>query len=435
MFLKHHHAVVEKKYDMYRPLALYIGLRYIRAKKTQHFISFISLTSMLGIALGVAVLITVLSVMNGFDDEIHQHFFGLTPEVTVTNFSGKMLNWQKWSNDIKQYPEVKADIKGVAPYIGGQGLLTYNGQTLPAAILGVDPAQETMISQISSKIVVGHFDQLAKHRFGIVLGRSQAMSLGVWLGDKVTVMIPQVNVTLAGAIPRFKRFDVVGIFSAGPGFGFDRELSFIALSDAQKLFQMGNSVTGLRLKITDAYQAPILAMKIAQHLPPSMQVSDWTDAFGAYFKAVKMEKTMMFLILTLIIGVAAFNLVSSLVMLVNDKQSEIAILRTLGTLPSTIMQIFIVQGAFIGLFGVMLGLLGGILLSYNATAIVNGLQNMLHVHWLSSNVYFVDFLPSRLEWSDVNKVCGMALILSFIATLYPAWQASRIQPAEALRYE
>lgn len=420
---------------MYRPLALYIGLRYIRAKRTQHFISFISLTSMLGIALGVAVLITVLSVMNGFDDEIHQHFFGLTPEITITNFTGKMLNWEKWSKEIKKTSDVKADIKGVAPYIGGEGLLTYNNQTLPAAILGIDPDQETTISELSSKMIAGRFESLKKHRFGIILGRSQAMSLGVWLGDKVTVMIPQVNMTLAGAIPRFKRFDVVGIFSVGPGFGFDRELSFIELKDAQKLFQMGNSVTGLRLKIVEPYSAPVIGMKIAQHLPPTFQVNDWTDSFGAYFKAVKMEKTMMFLILTLIIGVAAFNLVSSLVMLVNDKQSEIAILRTIGALPSTVMQIFMVQGSLIGLLGVGLGLFGGLLLSYNATAIVNWLQNVLHVQWLSSNVYFVDFLPSRLEWADVTKVCGIAFLLSFIATLYPAWQASRIQPAEALRYE
>lgn len=420
---------------MYRPLALYIGLRYIRAKRSQHFISFISLTSMLGIALGVAVLITVLSVMNGFDDEIHQHFFGLTPEITVSSFTEKMLNWEKWSKKIKQYADVKSDVKGVAPYIGGEGLLTYNGQTLPAAILGIEPNQEKTISQLSSKIIAGRFELLNKHRFGIILGRSQAMSLGVWLGDKVTVMIPQVNMTLAGAIPRFKRFDVIGIFSAGPGFGFDRELSFINLKDAQKLFQMGNAVTGLRLKIAEPYSAPLVGMKLAQQLPPTFQVSDWTDSFGAYFKAVKMEKTMMFLILTLIIGVAAFNLVSSLVMLVNDKQSEIAILRTIGALPSTIMQIFMVQGSLIGLLGVGLGLAGGLLLSYNATAIVNWLQNVLQVQWLSSNVYFVDFLPSRLEWTDVGKVCGMAFILSFVATLYPAWQASRIQPAEALRYE
>lgn len=416
---------------MYRPLAFYIGLRYIRAKKTHHFISFISFTSMIGIALGVAVLITVLSVMNGFDDEIKGHFFGMTPEITISDYSKKMAHWEKWANKIDQYPGVK----GVAPYIGDQGLLTYSGQALPAAIIGVDPEREKNINHIATKMIAGHFEHLNTHRFGIILGRSQAMSLGAWLGDKVTLMIPQVNISLAGAIPRFKRFEVVGIFSAGPGFGFDHDLSFINLGDAQKLFQMGDSVTGLRLKIKNVYAAPVMAMSIAQDLPSSFLVNNWTDTYGAYFKAIKMEKTMMFLILMLIIGVAAFNLVSSLVMLVNDKQSEIAILRTLGALPSTIMTIFMVQGICIGLMGVGLGLIGGILLALNATEIVSWLQNTLQVSWLSSNVYFVDFLPSRLSWHDVSQVCGMALGLSFIATLYPAWQASRVQPAEALRYE
>lgn len=416
---------------MYRPIAFYIGLRYIRAKKTHHFISFISLTSMIGIALGVAVLITVLSVMNGFDDEIHQHFFGMTPEITISDFSKKMSHWEKWENKLAHFPGVK----GVAPYIGDQGLLTFSGQALPVAIIGIDPNKEKTISQISSKMIAGHFEQLETHPFGIILGKSQAMSLGAWLGDKVTVMIPQVNVSLAGAIPRFKRFEVIGIFSTGPGFGFDRDLSFINLQDAQKLFQMGNDITGLRLKINNVYDAPILGMKIGQTLPPHFEISDWTDTFGAYFKAIKMEKTMMFLILTLIIGVAAFNLVSSLVMLVNEKQSEIAILRTLGALPSTIMRIFMVQGSCIGLMGVMLGLIGGVLLSLNATAIVDALQNIFHAQWLSSSVYFVNYLPSRLSWKDVVEVCSMALILSFIATLYPAWQAARVQPAEALRYE
>lgn len=414
---------------MYRPLSVYIGIRYIRA--TQHFISFISFTSMLGIALGVAVLITVLSVMNGFDDEIHQHFFGLTPEVTISDSTQRMTHYLQWKNKIKKTPGVK----GIAPYIGGQGLLSYDTESLPVAILGVDPEQETSISQIASKMVAGQFDNLNKHSFGIILGRSQAMNLGAWLGDKVTVMIPQVNITLAGAIPRFKRFKVVGIFSAGAGFGFDNELSFIRLKDAQKLFQMGKTVTGLRLKINDVYEAPNIAMRVAQELPVNFLVNNWTDSFGAYFKAIKMEKTMMFLILVLIIGVAAFNLVSSLVMLVNDKKAEIAILRTLGALPSTIMRIFMVQGIFIGLMGVFLGLLGGILLSLNATEIVNWLQNIFNVQFLSSNVYFVNFLPSRLALNDVIHVCCIALALSFVATLYPSWQASRVQPAEALRYE
>lgn len=413
------------------PLSLYIGLRYLRAKRSHHFISFIALSSMIGIALGVAVLITVLSVMNGFDDEIHKHFFGITPEVTVTDYSGKMNDWKKWRNVIKQEP----DVIGVAPFIGDQGLITYEHQTLPTAIIGIDPTLEKTISQINTKMVAGHFDTLNEKPFGIILGKAQALNLGVWVGDKVTVLIPQVNVSLAGVMPRFKRFEIVGIFSVGQGFGFDRELSFIHLRDAQKLFQMGDSVTGLRLKITQVYDAPLVGLKIGQLLPGNLQVSDWTDSFGAYFKAVKMEKTMMFLILILIIGVAAFNLVSSLVMIVNDKQSEIAILLTLGARSGMILRIFMIQGLLIGLIGVLLGLCGGLLLSYNATEIVDGLQKLFHAQWISSNVYFVNYLPSRVSWIDVSKVCGTALFMSFLATLYPAWQASRVQPAEALRYE
>lgn len=416
---------------MHLPLSVYIGLRYIRAKRSQHFISFISLTSMIGIALGVAVLITVLSVMNGFDDEIQKHFFEMTPEITITDFSGKMSHWQKWMQKLKQFPGVK----GIAPYVGGQGLLAYGNQTLPAGIIGVDTDAEASINEIATKMVAGHFDTLKDHRFGIVLGKSQAMSLGVWLGDKVTLMIPQMNISLAGVMPRFKRFDVVGIFSAGAGFGFDRQLSFIDLHDAQKLFQMSDDITGLRLKIHQIYAAPIMGMQMAQILPHSFDIGDWTDTYGAFFKAIKMEKTMMFLMLMLIVAVAAFNLVSSLVMIVNDKQSEIAILRTLGAMPGMIMRIFMVQGIVIGMIGVFLGVLGGILLSWNATAIVNALQNMLHVEWLSSGVFFVNYLPSRLSWIDVTKVCSLAVFMSFVATLYPAWQASRVQPAEALRYE
>lgn len=413
------------------PLSVYIGLRYIGAKKTQHFISFISLTSMIGIALGVAVLITVLSVMNGFNDEIHRQFFSMSPEITVNDFSGKMSHWRKWADQAKQYPEVE----GVAPYISGQGLLAYGGQTLPVGILGVSPEQEVTISQIGSKMVAGHFNNLKTHRFGIVLGKNQAMSLGVWLGDKVTLMTSQVNISLAGVLPRFKRFDVVGIFSAGEGFGFDNNLSFIDLQDAQKLFQMGTYVKGLRLKIQDIYAAPMIGMRIAQRLPSHFEVTNWTESYGTFFKSMKMQKTMMFLILMLIIGVAAFNLVSSLIMMVNDKQSEIAILRTLGALPSTIISIFMVQGVVIGLIGIALGVIGGILLSWNATQIVNWLQDILHVQWLSAKVFFVDYMPSRLSWVDVSEVSGIASLMSLLATLYPAWQASRIQPAEALRYE
>lgn len=416
---------------MFKPLSICIGFRYTRAKKRNHFVSFISLSSMLGIALGVAVLITVLSVMNGFDHEIHTRFFGMAPEITVNDYSGKVEDWQKLGRIIDKMPGVI----GSAPFVGGQGLLSNFDEVSPSVVTGISPQFEGNISNLTQKMQEGSLDSLQQGRFNIVLGKALAARLGVMLGDKVTLMIPQTSVTLAGVMPRFKRFTLSGIFSAGPGFNFDSRLAFINLEDAQKLFQLDDAVTGLRVKIKDVYSAPYLSQQLRAKLPRSTQVSNWTDQFGAFFKAVKMEKTMMFLILILIIAVAAFNLVSSLVMVVNDKQSEIAILRTLGAMPRTILAIFMVQGLFVGVFGTLLGLIGGIALALNATEIVSYLQQIFHMEILSSNVYFVDYLPSRLQWADVVEVCAVALLMSFLATIYPAWRASKTQPAEALRYE
>jgi lipoprotein-releasing system permease protein len=414
---------------MFKPLPLFIGLRYTRAKKKNHFVSFISLSSMLGIGMGVMVLVTVLSVMNGFDDEIHKRFFGMAPEITVSGQDGKLSNWRALETRLKDTPGVKA----IAPYVGGQGLLTHEGQVLPIVLTGILPEQEQSVTHLEDKLVVGNMADL--QHFGIILGRSLAVNLGVIVGDKVTIMIPQATVTPAGMIPRFKRFTVAGIFSAGTGFNFDTKLAFIHLEDAQKLLQLGDDVSGLKLKINDVYQAPVMTDQLAIKLGEDYQVGNWTQQFGAFFQAVKMEKTMMFLILLLIIAVAAFNLVSSLVMVVNDKQAEIAILRTIGATPATILWVFIVQGMMVGFVGTLLGLLGGIVLASNATTIVNHLQSLLDVHFLSSSIYFVDYLPSKIMWSDLWLVCLMALLMSFIATIYPAWRASKTVIAEALHYE
>lgn len=414
---------------MFKPLALYIGLRYTRAKKRNHFVSFISLSSMLGIGLGVMVLITVLSVMNGFDEEIHKRFFGMAPEITVSGKEGKIVDWQPLQNELKRTPGVIA----VAPYIGGQGLLTHEGQVLPIVLTGVDPIQEQSITHIQDKLLMGDIADL--QHFGILLGRNLADSLGVMVGDKVTIMIPQATVTPTGMIPRFKRFTVAGVFSAGTGFNFDAKLAFINLTDAQKLMQLGDAVTGLKMKISNIYDAPKISDQLADKLGEQYEVGNWTQQFGPFFHAVKMEKTMMFLILLLIIAVAAFNLVSSLVMVVNDKQSEIAILRTIGATPSTILWIFIVQGMMVGVVGTLLGLIAGIILASNATSIVNFLQSVFHTQLLSSNVYFVDYLPSKIMMSDLWQICAAALFMSFIATIYPAWRASKTVIAEALHYE
>ncbi|MFI4918344.1 MAG: lipoprotein-releasing ABC transporter permease subunit [Legionellales bacterium] len=414
---------------MYKPLALFIGLRYTRSRKKNHFVSFISLSSMLGIGLGVMVLVTVLSVMNGFDEEIHHRFFGMAPEITVTGANDTLSDWPKLVKELQSIHEIKA----MAPYVGGQGLLTHDGQVLPVVVTGILPGQEEAVTHLNQKLLYGNMQNL--QHFGIVLGKGLADSLGVMMGDMVTVMVPQATATPAGMIPRFKRFTVVGVFSAGTGFNFDTKLAFINIADAQKLFLLGNSVTGVKMKIDNVYQAPELSERLSRLLGEEYQVGNWTQQFGAFFQAVKMEKTMMFLILLLIIAVAAFNLVSSLVMVVNDKQAEIAILRTIGAPPSFILWIFIVQGMMVGIVGTLMGLVAGIVLATNATAIVNALESLFHVKVLSSSIYFVDYLPSKILASDLKQVCAAALLMSFAATIYPAWRASKTVIAEALHYE
>lgn len=414
---------------MFKPLPFFIGLRYTRSRKKNHFVSFISLSSMLGIGLGVMVLVTVLSVMNGFDQEIHHRFFGMAPEITITGHNEKLQNWQDVMQKVKTLPEIKA----VAPYVGGQGLMTHDGQVLPIILTGVQPGIEESVTHLGDKLLAGSMNDL--QHFGIILGKGLADNLGLMMGDMVTIMIPQATVTPAGMIPRFKRFKVVGVFSAGTGFSFDTKMAFINIGDAQKLMQLGNDVTGIKMKINDVYQAPELTYRLSKLLGEEYQVGNWTETFGPFFQAVKMEKTMMFLILLLIIAVAAFNLVSSLVMVVNDKQAEIAILRTIGATPSTILWIFIVQGMMVGIVGTLFGLGAGLVLAKNATAIVNGLQSLFHVKVLSSSIYFVDYLPSQIMLSDLVLVCVAALLMSFAATIYPAWRASKTVIAEALHYE
>lgn len=414
---------------MFNPLSLSIALRYISSKKRSGFVSFISFTSMFGIALGVMVLITVLSVMNGFDEEIHQRFFSMAPEITINDYSGAMRNWQEVAKKIENIKGIKA----IAPFVGGQGLAAFQGRNIPIIITGILPEKEDGLTKLSEKITHGNLQHLSG--FNIVLGESLASQLGVFLDESITVMIPQLNTSLAGSTPRFKRFNVNGIFSAGTGFNFDSRLGFIHLSDAQKLFKLGDSVSGLRIKIDNVYNAPELSRKISDVLDNQYAVGNWTEQYGAFFKAVKMEKTMMFLILILIIAVAAFNLVSSLVMMVNDKQADIAIIRTIGGQKKLVLLTFMWQGLMVGLIGTFIGIFFGVLLALNAPGIVDFLQSYFHTQWLSANVNFVDKLPSKLEWQDIFHVSLVSLFLSFMATLYPSLKAANVNPAEALRYE
>lgn len=416
---------------MFQPISIFIGLRYTRAKRRNHFISFISLMSMLGIALSLMVLITVLSVFNGFDEQIRQRIFMMAPHVTVTGADGQLQDWTVLKNRLLEEPGVRA----ISPFVTGQGMLDKNGEVAPIMISGVLPAYEDQVSNLSSKMISGHLDALKSDAFGIVLGRDLAGNLGLVVGDQVNLFIPQVSVTPIGIIPRAKRFTVVGIFDVGNGWGFNSSFALINLQDAQHLFETKQSVSGVQLKVNDLFAAPEIAAKVQKKMGYEYQVSDWTLQYGAFYHAVQMEKTMMFLILVLLVLIAAFNLVSGLVMAVTDKQSDIAILRTIGSTPLTIMKIFMVQGSVIGIVGTLLGLIVGLILAANVTQLVNFLQNTFHVELFTSNVYFVNYLPSKIEFSDVIKVCSIALILSILATLYPAWKASRIKPAEALRYE
>jgi lipoprotein-releasing system permease protein len=415
---------------MFKPISLAIGLRYTRAKRRNHFISFISMTSMLGIGLGVLVLITVLSVMNGFDKEISKSIFRMVPEITVMRFPHGITKWQDLRQKLLANQSV---VRQAAPFIGGEALITGEMGNKPAIVYGITPSIESTLTELGKSMVNGALSDLKPKRYGIVLGKPLADSLGVGVHDKILLFTPDASITPMGAFPRLKQFTVVGVFRTGGGF--DRNFAYINLKDAQVLYRMGKAVTGLRLRISDPYQAPMMVRQLIKSLPSSYQISDWTEQYGSFFQAVSMEKTMMFLILLLIIAVAAFNLVSTLVMAVNEKESDIAILRTLGATPRVVMMIFIVQGTLIGFIGTFLGVVGGIALSLHVTELAHWIQQMVNQQLISSDVYFINYLPSELQWRDVYQVTIIALSLSFLATLYPAWRAFRVQPAEALRYE
>jgi lipoprotein-releasing system permease protein len=415
---------------MFHPLSLYIGLRYTRAKRRNHFISFISLASMLGIALGITVLITVLSVMNGFDYEIHNRIFSMARQVTVRNFIAGS-NWREVKKEVEKNQEVIAS----APIVDGQGILTKDGRMQGVVISGILPEQELLVSQMQDTIEQGSMFALKPGEFGIVLGRAIAAYLGASIGDRVILVTPTATMTPMGVEPRFRRFTVVGVFHVGEGFGYDAQMVFINFYDAQKLFALGNSITGLNLKIKNIDRAQLVSAELEAKLNGEYYISNWTHEFGPTFKAIQMEKTTMFIVLLFIIAVAAFNLVSSLVMSVNDKQADIAILLTLGASPRMIMSIFIVQGGIIGVLGTVLGVSGGVLLALNAPKLVQLLEQICRTHFISASVYWIDYLPSRLVWTDVWHVGLATLIMSLLATIYPAWRAAKTQPAEALRYE
>lgn len=417
---------------MFRSLAFYIGLRYTRAKKRNGFVSFISLASMLGIALGVTVLITALSVMNGFNEQIKARFFALIPQIQVLTGSSVADSWLAMSKHIEQIPQVV----GVAPFASGKGIIMKGGQVYGVDVKGILPDQEAKVSHLTQKMIAGSLNSIAKAgTYNIIIGQTLADDLGVSIGDKITLFTPQTSISLAGVFPRYRRFTVSGIFHASDAFAFDTSYAFINMTDAEHVFPPGHGTSGLDINLKDMYQVGAVSEQIREWLPPGYIVTNWTRTNGAFFQAIYMEKTILFVILLLIIAVAAFNLVATLVMVVNDKRADIAILRTLGARPGMILRTFLVQGLVVGVIGTILGLIGGLLLASYATAIVNWYQTTFHVKILQESVFFVNFLPSKIQVSDVITVSIVAIVLSLIAALYPAWLAFRTQPAEALRYE
>ncbi len=415
---------------MFKPLSLYVGLRYTRAKRRNHFISFITIISMLGIALGVTALITVISVMNGFEKELRERILGMTAHATIQGQGSNLNNWR----DVAAAAAENNQVKGFAPFISAEGMLSYDSQVNGALIRGVLPEEEPNVSEVGDKMVTGSLENLLPGEFGIVLGKDLARVLGVFHGDKVTLIIPQVNVTPAGVMPRLKRFTVVGIFEVGM-YEYDSTMALMHIEDAARLFRMKGQVTGVRLKLADMFKSGEVTRELINTLPGDYYISDWTREHANFFRAVKMEKTVMFFILMLIVAVAAFNLISTLVMGVVEKEADIAILRTLGATPMTILRIFIVQGVIIGVIGTIMGTAGGVLLSLNIESIVPALERLLGIQFLSADVYYISELPSDLKWDEVFTISSISLLLSLGATLYPAWRGSRIQPAEALRYE
>lgn len=386
---------------------------------------------MIGLALGVVVMIVVLSVMNGFDHEMRTRVLGMVPHATIE--AGEPIgNWQGLADKVRQNPQVLA----VAPFTQMQGLLTNNGNVQKVLLNGIDPAQERKVSIIDNFMKQGKLDDLAAGDFGIVIGDKAATKLGVGIGDKVTFVAPEVTVTPAGMFPRMKRFTVTGIFHVGAG-ELDGYLGLTNIDDLGRLHRWkANEVQGLRLKFEDLFEAPRTSYQIAQTLGEHNYYSrDWTRTHGNLYQAIRMEKAMIGLLLLLIVAVAAFNIISTLVMVVNDKKGDIAILRTLGSTPGQIMAIFMVQGTVIGVVGTFIGAVVGIIAALNVSAAISLLEGLIGHKFLNADVYFIDYLPSQLMAEDVLMVCGAALVLSFLATLYPAWRAARTQPAEALRYE
>ena len=415
---------------MYQPLPLFVGLRYLRAKRRNHFISFISLISMAGIALGVMTLITVISVMNGFERELRERILGMISHATIQAPDGRFVGWESVLEQARQHPEVI----GAAPFVEQETMLRAGSRTSGALVRGVDPASEPEVSDIHELMVRGALDDLAPGQWQVLLGVGLANRLGVGPGDSITIFAPEIRTTPAGVVPQVRRFVVGGLFEAGV-HEYDTALAVIHYQDAQRLFRLEGNIGGIRLKLTDMMRAQRVARELSAELPGFFRVRDWTQQHANFFRAVQTEKTVMFIILSLIIAVAAFNIISTLVMVVTDKQADIAILKTMGLGPRRIMGIFMIQGSLIGVIGTILGVILGIILALNVESVVGAVERLLSIEFLSAEVYYISDLPSELRAGDVTRFALVALALSLLSTIYPAWRAAKTEPVEALRYE
>lgn len=413
---------------MFKPLSLYVGLRYTAAKRRNHFISFISLTSMIGLMLGVAVLITVLSVMNGFDRELKERILGMVPHAVIRG-DELLTDWEEVDRRVEEHPRVLA----AAPFVQAQGMVTGGGNVRGVMLNGIVPEQERTVSIIENHMIEGTLADLQPGEFGMIVGQALANSLRLGVGDRLTVVLPEATVSPAGVMPRLKRFTIVGTFSVGAEL--DGNYTLVHMEDAGRLVRTGGLAHGVRLLVDDLFAAPLVSEQAARTLEGRHFISDWTRTHGSLFNAIRMEKTMIGLLLMFIIAVAAFNIVSTLVMVVTDKTGDIAILRTMGATPGRILRIFMIQGAVIGTLGTLMGTGLGILGALYISDVIDWVERILGHQFLNADVYFISYLPSQLQWNDVMVISGSAFVISLLATLYPAWRASRVDPAEALRYE
>jgi len=408
----------------------WIGVRYVRSRSDNRFISLISAISMGGIAIAVAVLIIVLSVVNGFERELKDRLLAVSGHATIIDSQGNYSDWRSVVDQAVADPDVTA----AAPYVDGQALLVADDSLSGAGLQGIEPALEEQVSGIAGLVTNGSLSSLVAGGFNIVLGIELARELGVGVGDRVTVTLADGVVTPAGVLPRSRRFEVTGIYRVGM-FEFDRRLAFVHIEDAQRLFRMGGGVSGIRLAVTDIYQASSIVRRVALDIGMAVSVSDWTRRHVNFFRSIQITKSILFVILLMVVAVAAFNIVSTLVMVVKDKQSDIAILRTAGATPRSILRIFITQGSIVGLIGTAIGVVAGSVVALNLEAIVGGIESLFGIKFLAADVYFISDLPSDLKLDDVLRIAGIAMLLALTSTLYPAWRAARTMPAEALRYE